>query len=231
LTDKQRQQVDLIQRNARRLSRVMSDLTEFRDINKVSRSFAPAEFGIRGLIDDVALALGSRLIESGQDLTYRVAGSPEVFADRGRLAQAIMHAVTHVSEQSPSETTITLAVRVSSSIFITITNSSGGDDDPDPAGDSIVPDLDPENGSGLGLLIASSIAAMHDGTLDVEYTVPSGVSITIVLPIHDPRDIGDPSGNPPSDEAQGSPRRRIRNRLFPDELYGETEQSPPEPTE
>jgi signal transduction histidine kinase len=208
----------------------MSDLTEFRDINTMSRSFAPAEFGVRGLIDDVAMALGSRLIESSQELSYGVAGNPEIFADRGRLAQGIIHAVTHVSEQSSSEATITLAVRVSSSVFITIANSDERDEELDPASEPIVAELDPSNGSSLGLLIASSIAEMHDGTLDVQYTGSRGVTITIVLPIHDPPDTGDAGGDSLGVDAQPS-GRRMRNRLFPEELYGETGQTPPEPTE
>ncbi|WP_437637615.1 ATP-binding protein [Sorangium sp. So ce854] len=175
-----------------RLGRMISDLLDVGRLEQGLFDIAPAPMDLMALAKDTAQALGTPSVE------VRVEGPPElpVVADMGRLRQALENLVSNAIKHSPAGKWVLL--RLSKEL-----GAGHGQElvhvDVIDHGAGVPPELLPRifdrfvtggyaAGIGLGLYLASRIAAAHGATLTVNSPPGGGATFRLSLPMTGPPD-------------------------------------------
>src|SRR5690606_2814116 len=93
LTDKQREAVDVCDRNADRLLRLINDMLLTSRLHAGRMTLDQKPFGLRGLVDEVVRTLGP--IADDAKVTVQIARSGELFVkgDRDRMREVLANLV------------------------------------------------------------------------------------------------------------------------------------------
>ncbi|WP_437550760.1 GAF domain-containing sensor histidine kinase [Sorangium sp. So ce367] len=176
-----------------RLGQLISDLLDVGRIEQGLFEIAPAPMDLVSLARDIAVALGTPSVE------IRVEGPRElvVVADRDRLRQALENLVSNAIKHSPP----------GKGVLITLTSelikgTEHAHVDVVDRGSGVPPEILPRifdrfvtdgyaSGMGLGLYLASRIAAAHGATLAVSSPPGSGATFRLSLPASGPPARGD----------------------------------------
>lgn len=115
-----------------------------------------------------------------------------LYADAGRLEQALLALAANAAEHTADGDSIVIAGRrIGESVELSITDSGPGID---PSirdhlftrfSRAASSEAGRPAGMGLGLAIVASIAAAHDGRVDVDSTPGNGATFTVVVPYRD----------------------------------------------
>jgi two-component system, OmpR family, sensor kinase len=171
-----------------RLGQLISDLLDVGRIEQGLFDIMPAPMDLVSLAHDITDSLGTPRVE------IRVEGPRElvVVADRDRLRQALENLVSNAIKRSPAGEWV--LIRLSSEL---IEGAEYAHVDVIDRGSGVPPELLPRifdrfvtdghaSGIGLGLYLASRIAAAHRATLAVSSHPGSGATFRMTLPASGP---------------------------------------------
>lgn len=177
-----------IQREARRLQSLVSDLMSLSRI-EAEKHDAPSEaIDLAGLVDRAAKdAAGDR----GDRLDLDAHGSFEVHGDSQQLEQLVRNLVDNALKYGGQDETVTVRLQPQGDkrVLLTVTDR----------GDEIAPEhlplltrrfyrTDPgrsraSGGTGLGLAIVKHIVERHRGKLAIDSTLGEGTRVKVILPL------------------------------------------------
>jgi two-component system, OmpR family, sensor histidine kinase BaeS len=182
------EEVNLLQRLVEDL-RTLS-LADANELKLMRSNTAPRE-----LLDRVAKAFNETAVGKGITLSVKTDEPlPEVWIDSERMAQVLGNLLTNAIRHTPEGGTVTLrAQAITNGVQLQVQDTGSGIAPADLVkvfdrfyrGD---PSRQSESGeSGLGLAIARSIVEAHNGTISAESTLGAGTTMTIYLPLRNPK--------------------------------------------
>ncbi|WP_437488012.1 GAF domain-containing sensor histidine kinase [Sorangium sp. So ce1014] len=173
-----------------RLSQLISDLLDVGRLEQGLFEIVPAAVDLVALAQEIARTLGSPGVE------IRVEGPPElvVVADKARVRQALDNLVSNAVKHSPRGKWV--LIKLSSDLR---SGTEHAHIDVIDHGAGVPPELLPRifdrfvtgakaSGIGLGLYLASRIAAAHGATLTVNSPPGDGATFRLSLPVSGPPD-------------------------------------------
>ncbi|MGO9272022.1 MAG: ATP-binding protein [Terriglobia bacterium] len=182
--DRRREFLDIIQKESRRLNRLLTDFLSFAkpsppDLKTVE---------IDGLLDSV-MVLAQHGENSRRVLKKDIQpGLSLLECDPEQLKQVLLNLVMNAIQVTPQDGTVVLAVREDGNkVTIEVHDQGSGISE-----DSLDRIFDPffttkQNGTGLGLSVAHQIVSQHGGTVTVARNSPDGVTMRVSLPRHSSR--------------------------------------------
>jgi signal transduction histidine kinase len=187
MTDKQTQAVDVIERNARRLLRLVSDLlllaqaragtfTLEREAVDLSQLAAEAVELTRPLADHAELTLALQAQPPG----------PVIDADRLRLGQLLDNLIANAIKFTPTGGTVTVRVQARPGAA-TLEVQDTGPGFPEAERESLFEAFTRGSttdapGTGLGLTIVRAVVDAHGATIDVDTEPGHGARFTVTFP-------------------------------------------------
>lgn len=190
LVEKQQHQVEIIQRNGRKLKVLIDELLDTTLHDKDNITLTPEYFDLVETSSDVVQALIPITDERDQKLEITSTGeSIELEGDKFRVSQVISNLVTNASKYSPQGSSIHIALDASEDeISICIADSGIGIKPIDvPHIFSAFYRADNEStrsvsGTGIGLYFSRIIVDAHGGEINVDAKPGVGTSMTVTLP-------------------------------------------------
>jgi PAS domain S-box-containing protein len=195
-----RRGIEVIQRNARVQTQLLSELLDLSRIVAGKLQLEIEAVDLPGVVDDATQALQMEAAAKGVEIRRDVdRAAPPISADPGRLQQAVWNLLSNAVKFTPSGGWVRVALRTHDrEAEITVSDNGIG----------IRPDLLPvvferfrqgtgpggqrAGGLGLGLAIAKQIVEMHGGTLSAASEGEGrGAAFTIRLPLSPPPAIED----------------------------------------
>ena len=168
-----------LQRDARRLARLVDDLLALERAGGSADSRGPVDLGAV-----VAEIVRAHTAENGRLVTVGVEAPVTIRGDASELTRAVENLVENALVHGPPGGQVTVSVAYSEDrrhVLLTVSDEGSG---PDPGDHDRLferfwrgPGASARPGSGLGLSIVAAIAARHDGTVRVH-----GSAFTLDLP-------------------------------------------------
>lgn len=187
----QRNQFRIIQRNARRLLNLVNQLLDFRKIEMDEIRFNPSEGDIIGFVHEVYESFSD--LSEKKNIRFTFCSSVdhlETLFDQDKLEKILFNLLSNAFKFTPESGVVSLSVDVvDSELRISVEDTGIGI----PADKQQrvferffqhdVPKSMVNQGSGIGLSIASEFAKIHGGTITVESEPGKGSRFTVVLPV------------------------------------------------
>jgi PAS domain S-box-containing protein len=183
-------QLEVIQRGARRMERLIGDLLDVASIEAGRMAIEPAEHSVEELLSEVATSFAPQASEKHIRLHIPRAGTSvervHVRCDRQRVLQIFANLIGNAIKFTPEGGEIAVRARVvDSDVRFAISDTGGG----------IAPELLPHVlepytqapatarlGRGLGLYIAKSLVEAHGGKIHISSQIGIGTLLTFSLP-------------------------------------------------
>ena len=190
LTDRQRQQVDVMRRSARRLDVLIDDLLDVSRMDARTFQVQLQEFDGQDFFEELTRSFAPLMRAKSQRLLQHI---PQdrlwLNADQNRLAQVVTNLVRNASKYSPEGSEIELDVsREQRNLSIRIRDHGIGISAKDqqhlfsPFFRADNQETRSVDGTGLGLFIVKTIVELHGGTVIVESEENAGTAVIITLP-------------------------------------------------
>jgi PAS domain S-box-containing protein len=185
----QREQIEVIERNAARQLRLVEDLLSIARIEAGEFEFRHTPLDLSELVVGEAEAMRPDAEAAGLGLEVSAHGPLAVMGDGDRLAQVIVNLVSNAIKLTPAEGWIEVALRVAGGQAIVSVEDSGPGVDADE-----LPQLFDRHyrgrearagqisGAGLGLAISRSIVEAHSGRIEVRDSLLGGACFEVLLP-------------------------------------------------
>ncbi len=189
------EQLEVLLGEVKRMSTV---LDEFLNFSRPADSLAVRAVDPARLIAEVASLHEGVAAERGVDIAVAAGSSVPIHADPRKLKQVLVNLVQNALEASPRGSAIRLAVEHAANGDTRFAVEDRGPGVHPDVGDRLFhpgTTTKPE-GSGLGLVIARSIAEQHGGTLSLEPRAGGGCRAVFRLPPSPIADAPAPSGEP-----------------------------------
>ena len=186
LADRQLHAVQVAERNADRLLRMLNDLLLLSRLQSGKMQLTSRPFGLRALVGDVMQALASSGELSRVRLT--VVPSPEVFVkgDRERLFEAVHNLVEHALLLCSPEGEVTVVVASEPGLALLLVSDDGMGlpaEDLEGMFDAFHRSrTGPGASVGLGLPVAAKVVQLHGGRVEAESAPARGTLRRMVLP-------------------------------------------------
>jgi len=198
--DTQRRFLGIIERQARRLARLIDDLITLSDLERGLSPLRLEPLEVRPVADEAVELMRERAARQGVTLETRYADDVvRVEGDRDRLNQVMINLLDNAIKYTPRDGRVTVEVRAAriadpsgkeprDGIELAVADSGEGI----PAAD--IPRLTERfyrvdrarsrelGGTGLGLAIVKHIVQLHHGQLRVESRLREGTTVTVWLP-------------------------------------------------
>ncbi len=189
LTEQQHGYLDIVNRNADRLLRLVNDLLFVARLEAGQLDLRPADLDLAAVVRQSVAEAEPRAAAGGIELTCEAGEVPAVQADRGRMFQLLDNLVSNAIKFTPaggdvrvslapvngvvrlevSDTGIGIATAEQTRLFERFFRAS-------TASDRQIP------GTGLGLYIARAIVEAHGGSIAVQSEPGEGTSFCVELP-------------------------------------------------
>lgn len=191
LSARELKHLEVIKRNGERLNRLISDLVDVSRLQANTINLMPMRFDLNEIILDLQDSFRPVLAEKSQFISVSSPGGEiHLHADPDRVTQVIANLVSNASKYSHAETEIKVNVEVDGG-FVSVTVSDQGigltvEDQEQLFTAFFRADNEiarAQSGTGLGLVIAKSIAEMHGGDLTVESEPGKGSKFTFTVPL------------------------------------------------
>ncbi|HVB73882.1 MAG TPA: histidine kinase dimerization/phospho-acceptor domain-containing protein [Ktedonobacteraceae bacterium] len=190
LTDLQREFLEIVQSNTRRLLALVNDLLDMSRLEAQTMVIRPVPLDLHSLIHVVTRDMRPQIEERHQRLSLRLASSPLiVLADEIRVGQILTNLLTFAVNHTPVGGRIDWQTQLEDAM-VRITCSSSGDLSAEDLATFTHPffqdsALSPSAmmGSVLGPSITRSLVELHGGTLQVSAKAEEGCAFTFTLPL------------------------------------------------
>jgi len=175
-----RPQLSVLQRETKRMARLMEDLLEFAKPKPLL--LVPTDPG-RLLAEVVETYRVEHDATSPKIVLVPNPGLPPIVVDRSRLLQVLVNLIENAAKPARGLTTITLSVGlVTQSELCIRVKDDGVGIPPEHLPHVFDPFFTTGKGTGLGLAIVRRLVAEHEGTISVESEPGKGTLFTICLP-------------------------------------------------
>lgn len=192
LAEEQRRLLLTVRSAARDLLEILNDLLDVSQLHAGKLALDLAPFGLRASLDEIIRALEERARRKGLGLVYRVdPGVPEsLLGDAGRIRQIVLNIVGNAvkfTSQGEVDVRIDLdAALTIDRIVLRLTVADTGIGIDEAMRTAIFRAFEQEDmsttrrhgGAGLGLTIASRLATLMDGSVELESEVGKGSTFT-----------------------------------------------------
>jgi PAS domain S-box-containing protein len=198
LTDEQRQYVEVIESNAKRLLRLVNDLRTSIQVSADMLRLSPEAVDLATAVRDAARDIDPVAEAAGVRLEVDAPAEVVVRADPVRLNQAFENLLSNGVKFTPQGGSVTIAAHEgmlaagAPAGVVTVRDTGIGvaREDLDRLTERFYRTRTARDrrirGIGLGLPIVKSISDAHGGTLDVESTLGKGTTFTMKLPVSGP---------------------------------------------
>ena len=190
LSDDQRRYLEIVDRNADRLLRLVNDLLFVARLEAGQLELHPSELDLAAIARQSVIEAEPRATAKGIALTCRAGDVAAVRADKGRMFQLLDNLVSNAIKFTPEGGDIEVSVaRVNGSVQLEVVDTGIGIDAKEQqqlferffrastAAQRQIP------GTGLGLYIARAIVDAHGGSISVDSEPGHGTSFRIDLPL------------------------------------------------
>ncbi len=177
LTEKQAHAVEVCQRNADRLTRLINDLVLLSRLRSGDMRLDDKPFGLKALCEEVVQGAAG-LAQQGQLEVDLRGGEVFVRGDRDRLAEALTHAVEQAVFATPSNGTVKVEVSADDTGQARVSVTDQGPAIPEDELEHLFDSFSRTPGrrrSGLGLPIAAKIVRLHGGRIVARAAPPPPV--------------------------------------------------------
>jgi two-component system sensor histidine kinase EvgS len=190
LTERQVQQIGVIQRNSRRMADLVEDLLDTSRVQAGTIQLEPTRFDASLLFAELVENLGPTIAGKRQTLQAELPpGDVKVLADRRRLGQAISNLLSNASKYSEPETSISFRVSVRGRVLYIAIADQGIGISPEDQSRLFTPFFRTDNpaalsvpGTGLGLFLVKSLVELHEGEICVESEPGAGTTVRMEIP-------------------------------------------------
>ncbi len=191
LTEQQKQFLDVIQRNLKRMSSLISDLSDINRVEAGRMKFELQNFDIHDVVDDVVDTFQSALTEKGQTLTIDIADDvPELYADPKRISQVLTNLVSNAHKYSPENGRIHINIHQEDNFaHIAVSDNGYGISEENQAKlftqffraeDEVIR---AQTGWGLGLSIVKKMVEAQGGEITFTSKLGEGSTFVFTVPI------------------------------------------------
>ncbi len=182
-----RKGVEIITREAGRLSKMVEELLEFTRIQDGRFTLHVSTVDLPGLVEDCLYTYSELFRQQGMVIAYLPPEQdiPEIPGDPERLSQVILNILDNACKYGKSGKRIDVNLAADDShVKVSIRDYGPG------IPPAELPDVkkkffkgsSKERGSGIGLAVCDEIVARHNGTLDIRNASGGGVCVTVTLP-------------------------------------------------
>jgi signal transduction histidine kinase len=193
LNDEQRQYLDVIDRNANRLLRLIEDLLLLSRLEARTLQLRTAPVRLSELVRTAVTERLPAAENAGLRLVVETQDGPELTCDETRLHQVLDNLLNNALKFTPAGGSVTVRAAPSSSGWQLSVADSGvgipaaelarvfsaffrGSNTTAGGGQPAAP------GTGLGLVVSRAIVELHGGTIQVASTEGAGTTVTVTLP-------------------------------------------------
>jgi signal transduction histidine kinase len=179
---------EVIQRESRRLVRMVEGLLEVAKLQAGTEKLAREEVASAGLLASAVAAMDVQAHDAGVRIDLRASDAlPALRGDPDKLAQLFLNLLDNAVKHSPRGASVTVgAERADGTLIVRVRDAGSGL--PEGAqvrlfarfyrGDNAM-----RNGAGLGLAIAQAIAHAHGGNISAQNVAGGGAEFAVRLPI------------------------------------------------
>jgi signal transduction histidine kinase len=190
LNDRQRRQLEVVDRNAHRLLRLVNDLLFVARLEAGELDLHPSELDLAAIAKQSVAEAEPRAVANGVTLSCAVESVPSVQGDRGRMFQLLDNLVSNAIKFTPEGGDVRISVaQANGTVRLEIADTGIGIP-PDEqrrlferffrastAAERHIP------GTGLGLYIARAIVEAHGGSISVESEPGRGTAFRVDMPV------------------------------------------------
>ena len=182
-----RRGVQIISREASRLTKMVVEMLEFTRIQDGRFNLNVSELDLAAELEDIVFTYGGLLAQDGIELRYASpeAEIPPILGDAERLKQVLLNILDNAAKYGREGKTVELALAAEGNeAVVTVRDYGPGipEDELPFVKQKFYKGSGKARGSGIGLAVCEEIVARHKGTLTVENAPERGVLVTIRLP-------------------------------------------------
>ncbi len=189
--DTERQYLETIVNESRRLSRLINNVLDFSKIEQGTKNYRPESTVLADVVHAAVEAMAYALKQQGFTLNVEVQEDlPEVFVDGDAIEQAILNLLANAVKYSGESREIDLRLtQKGNQVVIEVEDYGIGIPVSEQARifDKFYrvssPDSDRVPGAGLGLAIVAHVADAHDATAEVESVLGEGSTFSLRIPL------------------------------------------------
>jgi signal transduction histidine kinase/CheY-like chemotaxis protein len=187
ISDAQRRAVQVCDRSADRMLRMVNDLLLMSRLQAGKMQLNQRPFGLKAVAEEVIRTLTPMADQAKVQLTLPPSGEVFVRGDRERIAEAIQNLVEAGIHRCEADDTVELRVSVEDGLALLTVKDSGpgiGAEDLEHVFDPFYrPEGTRGQGRSLGLPLVAKILALHGGRVEATSTLGEGTSFQLVLPM------------------------------------------------
>jgi len=190
LSEEQQSFLDVVERNARRLLNLVSDLLFVARIDSGRVDLETTDVELDALAAECVAGQRLRAEQAGVELALAADGVPSIRGDRTRLMQLVDNLLSNAIKFTPTGGRVDVRVTGhKEGVALEVADTGMGISDGDQkrlyerffrtraAGEAAI------QGTGLGLTIAKAIVDAHEGTISVESGEGKGTTFRVLLPV------------------------------------------------
>ncbi len=190
LGEKQLHQLQIIERNGRRLAVLIEDLVNVSNMENGRFRLAVTSFDLIELLNETAEGYVPNIEQKRQVLKVNLPAGPfTVQADRVRIAQVVTNLLGNAYKYSPVGTEITLSAKVVQDHVSVSVSDPGPGISPEDQKRLFSLFFRPSNettqsvpGGGMGLFIARTLINLHGGEISLQSEPGRGTTVTFTVP-------------------------------------------------
>ena len=174
--------MELLQKEVKRCANIVQGILNFAKENEPQFK----EFDMSELVTETLSLLHHRIETAQIHLVTQVHSPLMMLGDSNMLQQVLVNIILNAIQASPEKSNIFISASISSEFVIVeiLDNGKGIDsNNVTKVFDPFFTTKEEGEGTGLGLSVSYGIVKRHGGTINIEKVVPSGVKVSIVLPV------------------------------------------------
>ena len=191
-----RRGVEIISKEAARLTKMVAELLEFTRIQDGRFNLNLETVDIAAEVEDAMFTYRNLMEQEGVALRYECADDlpPEIEGDPERLKQVLLNILDNAAKYGRDGETIEVNVDAEDSAFVRVRVRDHGPGIPAEelphVKERFYKGSSKERGSGIGLAVCEEIVTRHGGKLLIENAPGGGVLATVLLPVKEPEKTG-----------------------------------------